>query len=598
MAEEYKIKLTADTSDLDKGVKETKKDIDGAAESQGIFAAATTKVSLAFASLRKGVRAIITTMKTLKGAIAATGIGLLVIAFAALAQYFKDNEEGASKLKQIMAPLSVLFGNLTDILSNMGKTLVAAFENPQQAIKDLWGLIKTNIINRFKGFIDQWKAVGKVMKGVFNLDWDEIKEGAAEYGESVVQMVTGVDDLVGKVTTGIKKFADQTKKEAGDAIQLEKDRLALQKFERQALVDKAKTEKEIMLLRLKARDEENFSREERLEFMREANKLADEQLQKDLHVAEEKLRMRQVENSFSKSSQENLDEEAALQAEIFRIQKQNFSERKRMKTEEQSLNKQIQAEEKKTQADIEKEQAEAVKKAEGEAAKLLKLHQENSLLEIEDVRQRELKKLEIEQQNALASIEGMDNAEQMKAAILEKYRRQEATLNKKYADADLALKKKNDDDEAKLKKQNVENTLTALSGLAGALQGLAGESKELAIASAIIDTYVGANKAFAQGGVAGFITGAAVIAGGLANVKKIMETKVEGSGSSGSMPSMPGSTGMGQTIGQAVPQNPNLGDVIGAVNDNNNQPVQAYVISQDVTDAQEANAYINNQTSL
>ena len=68
------------------------------------------------------------------------------------------------------------------------------------------------------------------------------------------------------------------------------------------------------------------------------------------------------------------------------------------------------------------------------------------------------------------------------------------------------------------------NTLSAASSLAGALQGLAGESKELAIGSAIIDTYVGANKAFAQGGMLGFISAAAVIAGGLANVKKIMET--------------------------------------------------------------------------
>lgn len=559
MAEEYKIKLTADASQVNKEIKETTSDLSKASKEQGLFAAQTQKVTAAFAMLKGGVRKVIATFKTLKGAIAATGIGLIVVAFGALVQYFKDSEEGASKLKEITSALGVVFGNITDIVSNAGKALFA------------------------------------LMSG--NL--------------------SGFKEAIAEATDQVKNFGENTKKEVGMAIQLEKDRLALQKFERKALVDKAETEKEIMLLRLKARDEENFSREQRLEFMREANKLADEQLQKDLHVAEEKLRMRQVENSFSKSSQENLDEEAALQAEIFRIQKQNFSERKRMKTEEQSLNKQIQAEEKKRIADAkkeeervakekekerladEKEAADAEKKAKGEADKLLKIQQDNSLLEIEDAQQKANKKLEIEQQRALASIEGMDNEEQMKLAIFEKFRILQDQSDAKFSAKETARKKKETDDEKKLTKANAMNTLSAASSLAGALQGLAGESKELAIGSAIIDTYVGANKAFAQGGMLGFITAAAVIAGGLANVKKIMETDTGGSGG-GSGSSAGGAAGapMGSMIGQAVSQPTSLDDVVGAVNNQNDQPVQAFVIAGDVTDAQEANSYIQNQSTL
>ena len=44
--------------------------------------------------------------------------------------------------------------------------------------------------------------------------------------------------------------------------------------------------------------------------------------------------------------------------------------------------------------------------------------------------------------------------------------------------------------------------------------------KELAAAGALIDTYAGANKAFAQGGIAGFATGAAIIAAGLVNLSE------------------------------------------------------------------------------
>ena len=80
---------------------------------------------------------------------------------------------------------------------------------------------------------------------------------------------------------------------------------------------------------------------------------------------------------------------------------------------------------------------------------------------------------------------------------------------------------------------NKEAELAAYSQLAGALSGLAGDNKALAIAQSTIDTYAGATKAFAQGGVAGFVTGAAIIAAGLSNVRKILSTDVGGSGGGG-----------------------------------------------------------------
>ena len=75
--------------------------------------------------------------------------------------------------------------------------------------------------------------------------------------------------------------------------------------------------------------------------------------------------------------------------------------------------------------------------------------------------------------------------------------------------------------------------MAAFSSLAGSLSSLAGDNKELAAAGAIIDTYAGANKAFAQGGVAGFATGAAIVAAGLANLQKIYATDVGDGGGGG-----------------------------------------------------------------
>ena len=57
--------------------------------------------------------------------------------------------------------------------------------------------------------------------------------------------------------------------------------------------------------------------------------------------------------------------------------------------------------------------------------------------------------------------------------------------------------------------------------LAGQFKHGAKVAARLAQAGAIIDMYAGANKAFKQGGVFGFVTGAAIIAAGLANLAQI-----------------------------------------------------------------------------
>ena len=53
-------------------------------------------------------------------------------------------------------------------------------------------------------------------------------------------------------------------------------------------------------------------------------------------------------------------------------------------------------------------------------------------------------------------------------------------------------------------------------------------NKVASIGNAIINTATGATKAFAQGGVAGFATGAAVIAAGAAQIATISKTQYKG----------------------------------------------------------------------
>jgi len=139
--------------------------------------------------------------------------------------------------------------------------------------------------------------------------------------------------------------------------------------------------------------------------------------------------------------------------------------------------------------------------------------------------------------------------------------------------------------------ENAEAQLAAYSGLANALSGLAGDNKELAAAGAIIDTYAGANKAFAQGGVAGFATGAAIIAAGLSNLQKIYSTDVGGGGGGGG--------GLNNNITQSQTPAPQM--MSGAFDMTGGQApgaMRAFVVTDEMTNSQDQLANIRRRATI
>lgn len=135
-----------------------------------------------------------------------------------------------------------------------------------------------------------------------------------------------------------------------------------------------------------------------------------------------------------------------------------------------------------------------------------------------------------------------------------------------------------------------------LNTIKGALQGVAqlvGENtmlgKAIALAQVTIDTYTGATKALAQGGVFGYIGAAGIIASGLANARQITATQVPTESSSASSTpaitntlSQPAQPASFNIVGQS-----NLNQLAQSIGSQFSQPVRAYVVGGDVTTAQE-----------
>ena len=74
----------------------------------------------------------------------------------------------------------------------------------------------------------------------------------------------------------------------------------------------------------------------------------------------------------------------------------------------------------------------------------------------------------------------------------------------------------------------IEATQFALNTISQVLNQQSAAGKAVAVAQSLINTYQGATKALAQGGIFGFASAAAVIAAGIINVKKIISTKIPG----------------------------------------------------------------------
>ncbi len=121
---------------------------------------------------------------------------------------------------------------------------------------------------------------------------------------------------------------------------------------------------------------------------------------------------------------------------------------------------------------------------------------------------------------------------------------QKAQIEAQYLKEREALTALSDERILQAKKANMNAELQATSQLFGALQGLTKQnsdaSKALSIGQAIINTYLGASQALAQGGPIGIISGASVIATGLAEVAKIEGVQFAVGGPTGKMPSFAG----------------------------------------------------------
>ena len=558
MAENYTLNIDVNTSKavksvdkLDDSIKDTSKNTQELESSMSGLDQASGGMITKFKGLKSGLKNVINGFKSMRVAIIATGIGALVLAVSALGAAFTSTEEGQNKFNKIMLVISSVTGNLIDILANLGNAIIYAFTNPLDAIEKFKDFIVENITNRFEAAIDTVGFLGSAIKKVFSGDFTGAMEDAKSAGNSYIDSLTGVKNTLDKVTESVKELSNELIEEAKIAAGIADQRAKADKLERQLLVDRATANRDRAKLLEQAVDRENFSTKQRIEFLEEAGRLEEEITNKEIIAAKLRYDAKVAENALAGSTKADLEEQAQLEANLINL----------------------------------------------ETAKLTKAKEVTS----------QIIALKSEEAAALKAIKDQEKADKEADDIVDKERTDKIAADKKIADEkEIADAKTVADAKKAIRNAELDNIANGVNVLAK----LAPKSKALQAAGIIASNAVGIAKIIQNTTAANAAARLkyALIPGGTAlataeiaankvsagiNIATSLAATAQGlsalkaGGSAGGSISLPNDSSSGaqepqfNIVGQG-----GANQIASALGQQQQQPIQAYVVSQDVTTAQ------------
>ena len=502
----------------------------------GEVAKDTEKLTTASGKAQKGVGGIGKAFKGMGTAIKAAGIGLVVALLAKLMEVFSKNQKVLDVFNTAMTALSIAFNDLFGFISNNIGTVTGyfkeLFEDPSAKIKELGTAIKDGLVVRFNEFLEVLglvgKAFGQLIDGEFSKAFDTIKEA----GVQVVDVYTGVDDSLEKITETIVKYTTETLKQADAITQTAKaaDRAAVQfaMLNAQFLKD-AELQRQI-------RDNETKTFEERIEANNKLN---------DILAEQQKLQREQIQIGIT-AAQQQFDINAS-EENFIALQESKVA----MLELEETITGQL-SEQKTNQVSLEKELLETQKEVRAEGLTGL----ERELQDLQDAYDLKLE---------MARKSGMDTT---------------------------AITKKFESEKTQIVKSNENLKLAAISGFADSVNKIAGEQKAIAVATALMNTYLGVTEVMKDPTIPSttmkFLAAGTVLAGGLANVQNILKQDV-GSGSGG---------GGGNVAGSSAPAPQMMSgafDISGGVAP---EATKAFVVTDEMTNSQNQLANIRRRATI
>ena len=561
--------VTKDADDLNKSLKKTTtetKDLDKGLEDAG-------------KSGKKGFKSIATGVKAFGLALKAAGIGLVLAMFASLTEALKRNQKVMNTVNTVMTTISTTFNQVVDVLVDVFAWVTASQDRFDGLTKVITSLMTIALTPLKLAFFSIKLAVQGAM-----LAWEdsflgggdegkiaELRADIKTTGDDIVQIgldaVTAGKDIVENVGDAISEIGsigemiiDQISKvsikanlEQAKATTAAANSSQLAEAQIQGLIEKndllAETQRQI-------RDDETKTFAERIEANKKIAEILDDQEKEMLKLADSRVAAAALELAANK---DNIDLQVAYQATLndrAGVEAQIAGFRSEQLTNEVALEKEL-----------------------GEVKNEI-LAQGLSGMEQELQELKTAYELKLE----MARKAGMDDA-----AITEQYEKEKEDIVKGYQKKIV-----------KWSEMSSEQQLSIASTTAGNMVTILGEEtaagKAMAVVQATIDTYKGATAAYASmatipvvGPGLGVIAAGAAITAGFKNVQAILSTDESGGG--GATPSTPSAS--------SSPPAPQMMsgafELTGGVEP---EPIQAYVVSDEITASQNSLEIIRRRATI
>jgi hypothetical protein len=286
-------------------------------------------------------------------------------------------------------------------VKNFSKTLLALLANPIVAILTAISVVIMAVAKGIKSSEEntsRWNAVLAPLKMVLDAVGKVLQivaSGILSVVESGGKMMEWITKQLEKLPV-LGKYVAEVNKEYERYITMAKEQAAIDRDTRNLQVQNAKNALQIATLKAKADDELNVSAKERMEAIREANRLEEEASKKNYELAKRRYELMVQQNAMAENTKETNDAIAQAEVEMYNALTDYQDKRGELLGREVSLANEIKsAEKEKSDAAIASKQkeVEAVRAAEDAMLALVKDKREQVRKEIEFTYSRQIEDL-------------------------------------------------------------------------------------------------------------------------------------------------------------------------------------------------------------
>tara|TARA_B110000858_G_scaffold198448_1_gene265165 strand:+ start:7115 stop:9022 length:1908 start_codon:yes stop_codon:yes gene_type:complete len=227
--EKIEFELVADTNQSNKNIEKVNKSVVDLNNNLGQTAIeAKDGMAVIDEGAKKAGKSSFSLGKVLKGAFAIFGgagiVALAVKIFQKFAEVLSENQTIANLFSVATEAVSIVLNDLVNFLINNISTVTdfmkALFEDPQKTITEFAQQIQQGVIDRFNQLLEVFGLVGKALGHLVKGEFGEAFESIKEAGKETVDVFTGVDDSFEKVAEAVTNYAKEVIKTADANIKL------------------------------------------------------------------------------------------------------------------------------------------------------------------------------------------------------------------------------------------------------------------------------------------------------------------------------------------------------------------------------------------